>query len=197
MTAQHAGSVTDRTDSPAHLDHRYWHRWPTALGLVVAGLLLATGVADRETVAIGASAAAWCYLAAAALGRRWVSWLAIPGASLVIVGSELAGLPWWAGLGTTGLVLAVVGLLWSSAARPVLLAQAAAFAGVVALAVLALAWDPMAGLVLAGLLLASHAIWDLIHHRRNSVVSRSMAEACLGFDLLLGLGLIAVALLSR
>ncbi len=197
MTAQHAGSVTDRTDSPAQLDHRYWHRWPTALGLVVAGLLLATGVADRETVAIGASAAAWCYLAAAALGRRWVSWLAIPGASLVIVGSELAGLPWWAGLGTTGLVLAVVGLLWSSAARPVLLAQAAAFAGVVALAVLALAWDPMAGLVLAGLLLASHAIWDLIHHRRNSVVSRSMAEACLGFDLLLGLGLIALALLSR
>lgn len=197
MTAQHADPTTGPTPGVGRPGHAWWQRWPTVLGLGVAALLLATGAAGRETVAIGASAAAWCYLAAAALGRRWFGWVAIPVASLVVVGSELVGLPWWAGLGATGLALVGVGLLRSSAARPVLLAQAAAFAGVALLAVVALAWDPLAGLVLAGLVLAAHAIWDAIHLRRDAVVSRSMAEACLGFDLVLGLGLIALALLSR
>ncbi|SDE06347.1 hypothetical protein [Auraticoccus monumenti] len=197
MAAQQAATGIGQADGAGHPGHRWWHRWPTVLGLGVAALLLATGAAGRETVAIGASAAAWCYLAAAALGRRWLGWVAIPVASLVVVGSELVGLPWWVGLGATGLVLLVLGVLRSPVARSLLLAQAAAFAVVAGLAVLALAWDPWAGLVLAGLVLASHAGWDVVHHRRDVVVSRSLAEACLGFDLLLGLGLIAVALLGR
>jgi hypothetical protein len=168
--------------------------WPTALGLGVASLLLATGAASRDTLAIGATAAAWCYVAAAASGRPWVAWVAVPGASLVVVSSEVMGLPWWTGLALGALVLVLIGLRHASA-RAVLLAQAAAFTLVGLLAVVALGLGHRAGVVLAGLVLASHAIWDMIHYRRRLVVPRSLAEACFSLDLLLGLGLIAVVLL--
>ena len=83
-------------------------------------MLLVTGAASRETLAIGATAAAWCYLVAAASGRRWVGWAAIPGAFVVIMVSELIGLPWWTGLSAT-----IIGLRRPTT-RAVLLAQAAA-----------------------------------------------------------------------
>lgn len=132
---------------------------------------------------------------AAACGRRWLGWAAIPAACVVILVSELIGLPWWAGLSATGLVLLIIGLR-RPATRAVLLAQASAFAVICAVAVIALTWDPRAGVILAGLLLASHAIWDAIHYRRDLAVSRSMAEACMSLDLLLGLGLVAIATLA-
>ncbi|KAE8762898.1 hypothetical protein GB883_17010 [Georgenia thermotolerans] len=167
-------------------------RWPSALGLGVATLLLATGAAERDTLAITVTAAAVCYLAAAALGRPWVAWASIAGASLVLVVGELAGLPWWVGLALTGLALVVVGL-WRGAPRPTLV-QAAALLGFGALAVVALIVEPRAGLVLAGLTLAGHAFWDAIHHRRDQVVSRSLAEACMLLDVPLGLGCIGLGL---
>ncbi|WP_036555495.1 hypothetical protein [Nocardioides insulae] len=169
--------------------------WPTVLGLGTATLLLITGAASRDTLAIGATAAAWCYLAAAASGRPWVAWVAIPGSSLVVVLSEVMGMPWWAGLALGSLILVVVALRRE---RPdaVLLAQAAAFAAIGLLAVLALSLDPRAGVVLAGLVLASHAIWDAIHHHRRIAVPRSLAEACFSLDLLLGLGLVAVVVFA-
>ncbi|QJW38204.1 hypothetical protein FIC82_003695 [Cellulosimicrobium protaetiae] len=166
-------------------------RWPGVLGLVVAAALLAVGAGDRDTLAIGVTAAASCYLAAGALGRPWVAWAAIPGASLVIVAARLADVPWWAGLGLAALVLVVLGLR-RGAARPTLV-QGAALLAYGGLAVLALAIDPRAGLVLAGLTLAVHAVWDVVHHRRGEVVPRSMAEACIGFDVVLGLGAIVLA----
>jgi len=169
-------------------------RWPALLGLGAAVLLLATGVADRATLAIGVSAAALCYLAAAALGRPWVAWASIVGASLVVVASEVAGLPWWAGIGITALVLLGIGTV-RGVVRPTL-PQAAALLGYGTLAVTALAIDPEVGLVVAGLTLAGHAVWDVVHHRRNTVVPRSMAEACLFFDVVLGLGCLALAVLG-
>ena len=42
----------------------------------------------------------------------------------------------------------------------------------------------------------SLAAWDAVHYRRRLVVSRSLAEACLSLDLLLGLGLIALAAIT-
>jgi len=169
-------------------------RWPALLGLGAAVLLLAAGVADRATLAIGVSAAALCYLAAAALGRPWVAWASIVGASLVVVASEVAGLPWWAGIGITALVLLGIGTV-RGVVRPTL-PQAAALLGYGTLAVTALAIDPEVGLVVAGLTLAGHAVWDVVHHRRNTVVPRSMAEACLFFDVVLGLGCLALAVLG-
>lgn len=169
-------------------------RWPAALGLGVAVLLLATGVGDRTTLAIGVSAAALCYLAAAALGRRWVAWASILGASLVVVASEVLGIAWWAGIGIAALALLAIGAA-RGATRPTL-PQALALLGFGAVAVTALAIDPEVGLVVAGLALAAHGVWDVVHHRRDEVVPRSMAEACLFLDVPLGLGCIALGLLG-
>lgn len=173
--------------------HALLHRWPSALGLGVAALLLVTGVADTVTLAIAAPAAALCYLAAAALGRPWVAWAGILGASLVVVASELVGLAWWAGIGLAGLVLLVIGLL-RGAPRPALNAQTAALVGFGAASVVALALTPRAAVLLAGLGLASHSIWDAIHYHRNQVVPRSLSEFCMLLDAPLAVGVIAIAL---
>lgn len=193
MPIRHMESADTATDANSRRrPHAVLRRWPSVLGLGIAAVFLVTGAASRETLAIGATAAAWCYLAAAASGRRWVGCAAIPISAVIVVLSELVGLPWWTGLGATGLVLVIIGLR-RTGHRSVLLAQAAAFAVICGVAVIALDWDPRAGLVLAGVLLASHAIWDAVHYRRRLVVSRSLAEGCLGLDLLLGLGLIVLS----
>ncbi|UNX54509.1 hypothetical protein MF406_16720 [Georgenia sp. TF02-10] len=175
----------------------WWHpvlrRWPGAVGLTVAVVLVATGAADRETLARGVSLAALCFLGAAALGRPWVGWAGIAVGSAVVVASELLGLAWWVGVGVTALGLVVVGLL-RRAPLPALTAQSAAMAGFGGLAVAAVVMDPDAGLVLAGLTLASHAGWDAVLYRRNQVVPRSLAEFCMFLDVPLGIGLILLAL---
>jgi len=170
------------------------HRWPSALGLAAAAGQLAIG-GDRDSVAIVVGVAALCYLGAAALRRRWVAWAGVAGGSLVVAASELAGLAWWAGIGGTALVLIVAGLL-GRAPRPALTAQTAALLGYGGLAVAALYFAPRAGLVLAGIVLASHAAWDLIHYRRDQVVPRSLAEFCMLLDLPLGVGVIVIAIVD-
>jgi hypothetical protein len=173
---------------------RVLHRWPSVLGLAAAVLQLATG-GERETVVIVVCVATLCYLGAAALQMPWVAWAGIAGGSLVVVASELVGLVWWAGIGIVALVLVVVGLL-GRAPRPALTAQTAALAGYGGLAVAALYFAPRVGLVLAGLVLASHAVWDLIHYRRNRVVPRSLAEFCMLLDVPLGVGVIVLAVIG-
>ncbi|MDQ3151323.1 MAG: hypothetical protein M3R63_06275 [Actinomycetota bacterium] len=103
------------------------HRWPSALGLAAAVVVLATS-ADRETLAITVSVAALCYLGAAAIGRPWVAWAGIVGGSLVVVANELVGLVWWAGIGIAAFALVVAGLL-GRVPRPALSAQTAALVG--------------------------------------------------------------------
>jgi hypothetical protein len=181
----------------ARVDARRWqsvpHRWPSALGLAAAALLLATG-GDRETVAIVLCVATLCYLGAAGLDRPWVAWAGIAGGSLVVFASEVVGLAWWAGIGIGALALVVAGLL-GRVPRPALTAQTAALIGYGGLAVAALFFAPRVGLVLAGVLLASHAGWDLIHYRRNQVVPRSLAEFCMLLDVPLGVGAVVLAIM--
>lgn len=172
--------------------HVVLHRWPTALGLAVAVLSLVTG-SNQESLAITLAVAAWCYVAAAALGKPWTVWPAVLGGSVVVVGSEVIGMPWWAGLGGTAIVLVGAGLALR-VPRPALLAQILAMAGFGGAALIAVSITPRAGVIVAGLALASHAIWDAIHLRRKQVVSPSLAEACLFLDVPLGLGLVILAL---
>jgi hypothetical protein len=148
--------------------------------------------ADREILAVTVSVAALCYLGAAALGMPWIAWAGVVGGSLVVVASELVGLVWWAGVGITALVLVVAGLI-GGARRPVLTAQVAALVGFGGLAVVALFLAPRLGLVLAGAVLASHAVWDAIHFRRDQVVPRSVAEFCMLLDVPLGVGCVVLA----
>ncbi|MFK4039314.1 hypothetical protein ACI2LC_26225 [Nonomuraea wenchangensis] len=174
--------------------HFVLHRWPTALGLAVAILSLVTG-SNQESLAITLAVAAVCYLAAAALGEPWTVWPAALGVSLVVVVSELLGMSWWAGLGGTAVVLVGVGLALR-VSRSALLAQALAVVGFGGAAVIAVFSTPQVGVVVAGLALASHAIWDVIHLRRKLVVAPSLAEACIFLDVPLGLGLIVLGFVS-
>ncbi|WP_173082530.1 hypothetical protein [Phytohabitans rumicis] len=170
------------------------HRWPSALGLAAAAFQLATG-ADRDSVAIVIAVATLCYLGAAALDRPWIAWAGVLGASVVVTVCELAGLPWWAGLGLTALALLGAGLA-GGAPRPALTAQTLALAGYGGLAMTALVVAPRAGLALAGVTLAAHAAWDVVHYRRNTVVPRSLAEFCVLLDVPLGIGAIVLAVVD-
>jgi hypothetical protein len=38
----------------------------------------------------------------------------------------------------------------------------------------------------------AHAVWDVTHYQRNAVVSRSPAEACIAFDVPLGVAVIVL-----
>jgi hypothetical protein len=167
-------------------------RWPSALGLAAAVFQLATG-ADRETAAIVVSVATLCYLGAAALDRRWIAWAGIVGASLLVTVGELVGLVWWGTVVLNAAALVGIGLLGGVPRRP-LTAQAVAVLAFGGLAVAALFLTPQVGLVLAGVVLASHAGWDVVHHRRDMVVHRSLAEFCIFLDVPLGLGVILIGL---
>jgi hypothetical protein len=177
---------------PTSRRHSVLHRWPSALGLVAAAAVLAIG-ADRETPSTVVGVAALCYLGAAALGRPWVAWAGVVGGGLVVVGGAMVGLSWWGAIGIVALALVAVGLLGGVPRRP-LTAQAVAMVGFGGLAVVAVFLAPQIGLVLAGAVLASHAVWDVIHYRRGQVVPRSLAEFCILLDVPLGVGFIVLAL---
>lgn len=184
--------MTVSTRWPTNHLHTALHRWPSALGLVAAVAMLLTGPGP-ETPATTVGVAAVSYLGAAALGRPWVAWAGILGGSLVVVAGGLVGLPWWVALGGVALALVVVGLLVGAPRRP-LTAQAVAMVGFGGLAVVAVFLAPQVGLLLAGAVLASHAVWDVVHYRRKQVVRRSLAEFCILLDVPLGVGCIVLAL---
>jgi hypothetical protein len=69
-----------------------------------------------------------------------------------------------------------------------------ALVGFGGLALVALFVDPRAGLAMAGIALAAHAIWDAILYRRDRVVPRSLLEFCILLDVPLGIGAVILAI---
>lgn len=161
-----------------------WGHWPSLVGLAVAISQIVTGV-DAEGAAITVTIAASCYLAAAALGQRWIAWAGIVVGAAVVTVSELAGIPWWAGLAGYAAVLVAVGLGRPAPCR-ILSDQSLGMVVFGGLAVVAMFISPRVGLGLAGLALASHALWDYRHWRRNDVVPRSVTEFCMMLDVPVG-----------
>jgi hypothetical protein len=180
--------------APAAMDTTtaLWHRWPAALGLLSAALFYVVG-GDRDIVITALLVALACYLAAAALSRPWVAWATIPIGSAAVAAGKILGIGPWFVLGGAAVVLVVVGLV-IGAARPALTAQSMAMLGYGAVAIAALAFAPMVGAILASLALIAHAIWDVIHYRRNAVVPRSLAEFCVFLDVPLGVAVIVLVL---
>jgi hypothetical protein len=99
------------------------------------------------------------------------------------------------GVAVVALVLVVAGPL-GRAPRLVLTTQTAALLGYGGLAVAALYIAPRIGMAMAGVALASHAVWDVIHYRRNKVVPRSLAEFCMFLDVPLGAGIVLLAIIN-
>lgn len=172
----------------------WWQHWPSLLGLAIATSQVFIGV-DVEGTAITVAAAASCYVAAAALDRRWIAWAGIGFATAVVVASELVAVAWWVGLTAYATLLMLIGLARGAHDR-MLAQQSAAMICFGGLAVIAILVSPRLGLFLAGCALASHALWDWRHWRRNDVVPRSMAEFCILLDVPLGTAAVAVAVMA-
>lgn len=189
-----SGTVDYMTSGLRRLSRmRRW--WPGVLGLVAAVSVLLTK-ANPTVVAVTVAVAGICYLGAAALNRRWVAWAGIPGGGLVVAISAMVGVPWWAGVALAGAGLVLLGL-WSGVYWRSLAVQASALIGYGALAVTGTFLDPRPGLLLGGTALAAHAVWDLIHHRRNAIVPRSLAEFCMLLDAPLGAACLVIAVTDR
>src|SRR5215217_5715274 len=93
-------SASQSTATPASTrrSSSIWRHWPVAIGLLGAAFAAIAG-ANRETVVISLLVALLCYLAAAALGVKWVAWAAIPVASALVAAGALIGIEPWFVLG--------------------------------------------------------------------------------------------------
>lgn len=162
-----------------------------ASGLVA---LLASGDdqgVDTSLPLIAVGAATVCYLAAAATGIRWMAWVWIAVCTAIILAAQVVGVPQLLALVITGAVVAAVGL---ARRRDETWPQTIVALAYLATGTLALLIDPRLGLALAGIAFTAHAAWDLVHVRRDAVVSRSLALWCIGFDVTVGVGCLVVAL---
>lgn len=131
--------------------------------------------------------------------RRWPSVIGLTAATATL--AAMTPIPDRVRIGISAwcvLLAAVVYLTWGVARGALtdsesLGAQTAAVLGFGALAVTAAAADGHTArwILAAGWL--SHAAWDAYHHRRDRVVPRWYAEACLAADLLVAAALITAA----
>jgi hypothetical protein len=187
-------STTQPAPAPAsaHRATGFWRRWPIAFGLLAAALAFLAG-GDRDTVITALFVALTCYLAAAAFDRPWVAWAAVPIASVAVTAGQFLDIDPWFVIGGASVVLIVVGLV-RRASQPALTAQSLAMLGYGGASVLALAFSPVIGAVLASLALIAHAVWDVLHYRKNAVVPRSLTEFCMFFDVPLGVAVIVLVL---
>ena len=167
------------------------HRWPTALGIVVAALAAFDLRGGLEFAGLTVLMAL-VYLGAAAIDRRWSAWVVL-----------LAGLPlaflipstWGIDPLVVLLVAAPVflalgvarGLLREPGGLPLQTAGMLAFGSTV---LVALYVAPDLGGKLVAIALIGHAAWDAYHFLRNRVVARSYAEFCRIVDLGLGVAIL-------
>ena len=178
-----------------------WPGWRIALVLVigaVTGALLVFGegsldgvTADAPMTAVGI--ATLCYLAAAVTGLRWMAWLWVAVGTALIFVARLIDVPRWWVLALAGVALAAIGFIRRPA---VTTPQTLAMVGYFGVAVVALFLAPRVGLALAGLALLTHAVWDVVHYRRNIVVGRSLAIWCIGLDVVAGVTCVVLAILG-
>ena len=186
--------ATDGDSPRAHQasDRRRWvdflkHRWPTALGIVVAALA-AFDLEDGLEFATLAVLMPLVYLGAAALDRRWSAWVVllaglavaffIPSTSEVVPSVVLL---------VAALVFLVLGVVRGQLVKPSgLTLQAGGMLAFGSIALVALYVEPNLGGKLVGIAILGHAAWDAYHYLRSRVVLRSYAEFCAVLDLLLG-----------
>lgn len=175
-------------------------RWPTALALVAATVMVA-GSSSDETVGRLAEiliVLPLLYLVVSTLRRPRMTWLV-----LVVVGvtTSVPSALGWADRPVVLVAAALAATLWGGAHGrfgdgSYFTVQVVGMVAFAAVALLAMAVDPVASryLVAAGWL--AHGAWDFVHLRRGRVVSRSYAEWCGVVDVLVAVQLVALPLLA-
>jgi len=184
--------VHDHTEDAPHARGRWtgalMHRWPTALGIAVAALA-AFDAQDGLEFAELTVLMALVYLGAAALDRRWAAWvMLLAGLPLAFFISSISGIDPSVVLLVAAPVFLVLGVARGQWQRPDgLPRQTAGMLAFGSTALVALYYVyPDLGGKLVGIAILGHAAWDAYHYLRDRVVTRSYAEFCAIFDLLLG-----------
>lgn len=168
-------------------------RWPAVLGLLALLTNTADG-AESHVVAMIIITATVCYVGAAALGFRRAGWIMVGISSVVIVVTALLGLDQILALLVLGTALAVVGFLRGPVIdRREHALQVIGFIAFSGLALIAMMSAPALAMVLAAAVAIGHAVWDVVYFVRDTVVDRSLTEACFVLDLGLGVALLLTA----
>jgi hypothetical protein len=169
--------------------------WPTLIGIAFA---LAVGLGVGGGFPAIVLVCAVIYVLAAVARRPWVAWLGFLVTGPAVAIGPILDAEWLSLviIGAFGLVLVVIGIVrgtWRVPEYRMQLIGVVAFAAAALLAYLAS--PPLAGILIAAGLLA-HGAWDVVHHRRNAVVSRSYAEFCAVLDLVLAIVVIVITVTS-
>jgi hypothetical protein len=191
------GTVADRTRWTDWLKQR----WPTALAIASAVLILRDVASEGSNEAVGGLGEVLLllpllYLVIAKLQRRRASWLVLGVLLAALVALQVLAV---VAPAAVFVAVALIILIWGAVdgqlhqpgqSTAMFRLQALGMIGFGALALLGLAVDPDLGryLVAAGWFL--HGIWDFVHLRLDKVVARSYAEACGVLDILVAAGLV-------
>ncbi|MBM7790347.1 hypothetical protein [Tenggerimyces flavus] len=175
-------------------------RWPAAVGVAVAALsiseLVNATVDEGVQQALIIAIPVLVYLTAAVIDRPKSSWPVLAVTLALIFGFGVFDIDPIIGLTAASAVVLVVGVvhrLWRGSSAPAI-GQILGAVGFGTAAVLALAVSPTVGGFLVGFGLLGHATWDIVHHRRNIIVARSLAEFCAVLDTLVGMAVLALTI---
>jgi hypothetical protein len=178
---------------------RLEERWPTAVGLLVAGGVCAAvilGVDTDEDFTPGIATMMGIYLASYAIGNPKLAWRAF--AVLVVIAAVVGEFGVDAGVVMT----AVLGVLWlwvlargRAGDMPWFTIQTLGMVFFGGMTIAAVVADARLAGVLAGVGWLTHGVWDAYHFATDRVVVRSWSEMCAVVDIPVGTVLIVVSLI--
>lgn len=167
-------------------------RWPSVLGVVMIAATSFRG-ADVYVVTLVTMLAALAYLSAAATSRRRAAWITFAVTAAFVPIGVLTRFDF------TLLIVAIAALVIAYGLATLerqswreLAIQGAGFAGFTAISVIALNLGPAVAAYVAAIGVIGHGVWDVIHHRRDKVVTRAFSEFCAVLDFGMGVLLLIV-----
>lgn len=170
-------------------------RWPTALGVVSAVVILGGGTVAEQVSGLGETLLflPLIYLVVARAGRRGLSWPALGVVFALLIALRVVDVP----VVAVAVPLAAVALVWSAvghAPHPATVrVQALGMVAFGAVGLAALAVDPGLGVYLVAAGWLFHGAWDFVHLKLDRAVSRSYAEWCGVLDVLTAAQLLLLA----
>jgi hypothetical protein len=166
---------------------------PVAVGIAAAAVIGADGAIPSALMVCAAN-----YLFAAMTGHPAAAWWALVGTLPLIALGAVLDHEWVSllALGLAQVVVFVIGAVRGRWHHRHNVLQLVAAVGFGVLAVAAAAGAPIAASVIVIVGLLAHGVWDVVHHHRDIVVSRSYSAFCAGLDAALAVAL-GIALVTN